>query len=687
MRCRGTPGTPVHSRLARERERREGVITEAALVSQGDVTILSFTVKGFKVHGPGCYKDVEVHGKTGRLGECRLEPEREGSMPVPYHQRTHTCGELRAAHVGLEVILAGWVAHHRDHKGMVFVDLRDRYGMTQLRFGDETPRPVLEEARRLRSEWCICVRGTVAHRGPGNVSPRFYTGELPTGEIEVVVQDLEILSESPPPPFEISDYTSAHEDIRLEYRYLDLRRPSLQRNFLIRHRVAKTLRDYFDAHGFVELETPFLTKSTPEGARDFLVPSRLHPGKFFALPQSPQLFKQLFMVAGMDRYVQIVRCFRDEDLRADRQPEFTQLDLEMSFVRADEVMRMAEGAIAAVFAQVCQYEIPRPLPRMSYREAMDRFGIDRPDTRFGLELKDVSALVTQTEFAPFRQAVESGGVVKCLVSSDPGGQVLTRKTIDGLADELRGIGAAGLPYTKVVADENGQARVETGIAKYLAPIAPALLSQVGARPGDVIWFMPGNYAAVSKFLAYLRLRLAQLLNLIPANRWHFLWILDFPLLEWDDEEKRWVSVHHPFTAPLEDDLPLLFAEDSQQWGRIRAQAYDLVLNGVELGGGSIRIHRPEVQRRLFQVLGIGEEEAQEKFGFLLQALRYGPPPHGGLAFGLDRIVMMLTGASSLRDVIAFPKTQRGTCPLTGAPSVVAQKQLAELFLHPVTPGR
>jgi aspartyl-tRNA synthetase len=614
-------------------------------------------------------------------------PDVEESMPLPYHQRTHTCGELRAHHAGQEVILAGWVAHHRDHKGMVFVDLRDRYGMTQLRFGDETPRPVLEEARRLRSEWCICIRGTVAHRGEGNVSPRFYTGELPTGEIEVVVQDLEVLSESPPPPFEISDYTSAHEEIRLEHRYLDLRRPSLQRNFLIRHRVAKTLRDYFDAHGFVELETPFLTKSTPEGARDFLVPSRLHPGKFFALPQSPQLFKQLFMIAGFDRYVQIVRCFRDEDLRADRQPEFTQLDLEMSFVQTDDVIRMAEGAIAAVFSQVLGYDIPRPVPRLSYREAMDRFGIDRPDTRFGLELQDVSDLAAQTEFAPFRQAVESGGVVKCIVSSDPGGKVLTRKTIDALAEELRGIGAVGLPYAKVTADDQGAPKLETGIAKHLAPITADLLSRSGAKPGDVLWFMPGSYTAVSKYLAYLRLRLGQLLNLIPAQQWNFLWVVDFPLLEWDEEEKRWVSVHHPFTSPQDEDLPLLFSDNSQHWGRIRSKAYDLVLNGVELGGGSIRIHRADIQRRVFQLLGIGEEEAQQKFGFLLQALRYGPPPHGGLAFGLDRIVMMLTGASSLRDVIAFPKTQRGTCPLTGAPSTVADKQLAELFLRTVTPPK
>src|SRR5262245_58630610 len=371
-------------------------------------------------------------------------------MALPYNRRTHNCGELRAAHIDREVLLAGWVANHRDHRGMVFIDLRDRYGVTQLRFGDETPREVFERAKNAGYEWCVVVRGKVAHRGEGNVSPKFATGELPTGEIEVRVTEFKVLSESPPPPFEISNFTKANEELRLESRWLDLRRPALQKNFIIRHRVAKTLRDYFDANGFLELETPFLTKSTPEGARDFLVPSRAQPGNFFALPQSPQLFKQLFMMSGLDRYVQIVRCFRDEDLRADRQPEFTQLDLEMSFVQPEDVMNMAEGAMEAVFKAILpKVEFKRPLPHMTYHEAMDRFGIDRPDTRFGLELQDVSEIAAKTEFAPFRDALAKGGVVKCIVSPDPANRI-SRRVIDGLTEEIRGMKGAGLPYTRVV---------------------------------------------------------------------------------------------------------------------------------------------------------------------------------------------------------------------------------------------
>ena len=606
-------------------------------------------------------------------------------MALPYNRRTHTCGELRTSHIDQDVLLAGWVANHRDFGGMLFVDLRDRYGITQLRFGDDTPKEVLARAQGIGDEWCICVRGTVAHRGEGHVSPKFKTGELPTGEIEVRVTDLNVLSESPPPPFEISDYTKTNEDLRLESRWLDLRRPALQRNFILRHRVAKTLRDYFDDHGFLEIETPFLTKSTPEGARDFLVPSRTQPGNFFALPQSPQLFKQLFMMSGFDRYVQIVRCFRDEDLRADRQPEFTQLDLEMSFVQVEDVIEMAEGAMAAVFKAVHNYEFPRPLPHMTYHEAMARYGIDRPDTRFGLELQDVSDLAAKTEFVVFRDALAKGGVVKCIVTSDPTGKVLTRKVIDGLTEEIKGMGGSGLPVTKVIADGAG-VKLETGIAKFLAPVMNEVLARTGAAAGDVIWFMPGTFANVSKFLAYLRGRLGSMLNLI-RNELGLLWVTDFPMFEWDEEEKRWNSVHHPFTAPHDEDLPLLFADDRSGLGKIRSKAYDMVMNGTELGGGSIRIHRADVQSRVFELLGISPEEAKVKFDFLLRALQYGPPPHGGLAFGLDRIIMLLTGATSLRDVIAFPKTQRGTDPMSGAPGPVAEKQLTELFIKSIAPPK
>jgi aspartyl-tRNA synthetase len=607
-------------------------------------------------------------------------------MPLAYNRRTHTCGELRASHIDQTVLLAGWVANHRDHRGMVFIDLRDRYGFTQLRFGDETPREVFERAKNVGRESCVVARGVVAHRGEGNVSPKFKTGELPTGEVEVHVTDFEVLSESPPPPFEISDYSTAGEEQRLESRWLDLRRPALQKNFVIRHRVTKALRDYFDANGFLELETPFLTKSTPEGARDFLVPSRTQPGNFFALPQSPQLFKQLFMMSGFDRYVQIVRCFRDEDLRADRQPEFTQLDLEMSFVQAEDVIQMAEGSIAAVFKAVLNHEFKRPLPRMTYWEAMDRFGIDRPDTRFGLELQDVSEIAAKTDFAVFKDALAKGGVVRCIVTSDPAGKVLTRKVIDGLTEEIKGMGGAGLPVAKVVADGAG-AKFETGIAKFLGPVTAELLAKTGAKVGDVIWFMPGSVANVSKYLAYLRGRLGAILGLIPEGKWNLLWVTDFPMFEWDEEEKRWNSIHHPFTAPTDEDLPLLFAADSSGLGKIRSKAYDMVLNGTELGGGSIRIHRADVQQQVFKILGITPEEAHVKFDFLMRALQYGPPPHGGLAFGLDRIVMLLTGAQSLRDVIAFPKTQRCTDLLSGAPGPVSEKQLAELFIKSTVPPK
>ena len=586
-------------------------------------------------------------------------------MAVAYNKRTHRNSELRAGDAGQDVILVGWVNSYRDHGGMVFIDLRDADGITQCKFNPETDPTAHEKARALRDEDVIAVSGTVGLRGE-NINPKH-----PTGEIEVNVHQLDVLSKAATPPFGIDDDVEASEDLRLRHRYLDLRRPAMQRIFRLRHRITKAIRDYFDANGFLEIETPFMTKSTPEGARDYLVPSRVQPGSFFALPQSPQIFKQLFMVAGFDRYAQIVRCFRDEDLRADRQPEFTQLDMEMSFVKADDVMEMVEGCVVEIFRQGLGVEITTPLPRMTEAEAMARFGIDRPDTRFGLEIQDISELAARTDFKVFRDALEAGGVVKCIVA--PGGETLTRKITDGLTEELKGIGAGGLPVTKVTARDGG-AEFATGVAKFLQPIFGPLCEQVGARPGDALFFGAGRFKDVCKYLHYARTRLAEVMNLIPEDRWDLLWVVDFPLMEWDEDEGRFFSTHHPFTAPLDEDLPLLDTDP----GRVRAQAYDLVLNGTEMAGGSVRIHRQDVQHKVFEKLGITEEEARLKFEHLLEALRFGAPPHGGIAFGLDRWVMMLAGVPSIRDVIAYPKTQRAVCPLTGAPSTVAEEQLREL---------
>lgn len=588
-------------------------------------------------------------------------------MAIAYNQRTLRCGELRATDIGRQVTLAGWVNRARDHGGLTFVDLRDHTGLTQLRFNPDHQSEAHGLARSLHSEDVIAVHGTVVGRGEW-INPK-----LPTGEIEVVVDELEVLSRCDPLPFQINDDFEAGEEMCLRYRFLHLRRPEMQHIFRLRHQLAYTIRDFFHQQGFLEIETPFLTKSTPEGARDYLVPSRVRPGSFYALPQSPQLFKQLFMIAGFDRYAQIVRCFRDEDLRVDRQPEFTQLDMEMAFVQREDVMTMVEGCVQRIFRDVMGIEITLPLPRMTEHEAMSRFGIDRPDTRFGLELQDVSALMQQSDFKVFREALDAGGVVKCIVAS--GGEVLTRKVTDGLTEEIRGIGGTGLPLVKVTAGAGGP-EFSTGIAKFIQPLCAPLCQAVGAKVGDTIFFMPGTFADVCKYLNHIRTRLAAALDLIPKNRWDLLWVIDFPLLTWDEEEKRWASTHHPFTAPLDEDLPLLDSDP----GKVRDKAYDLVLNGTEMAGGSIRIHRGDVQKKVFRILGISDEEAKEKFEFLLDALRFGAPPHGGIAFGLDRWVMKLADTNSLRDVIAFPKTQRAVCPLTNAPGSVAQKQLDELFL-------
>lgn len=593
-------------------------------------------------------------------------------MAIPYNQRTYRCGELRAEHIDQQVTLAGWASATRDHGGVVFVDLRDHTGWSQLRFNSDVNPEAYEIAQRFHHEDVIAIIGTVVSRGT-QVNPN-----MPTGEIEVVVKELEVLSTSDPLPFQLTEAQDAAEEVRLQYRFLDFRRPEMQEIFRLRHRVARGIRNYFDEQGFIEIETPFLTKSTPEGARDYLVPSRVQPGSFFALPQSPQIFKQLCMIGGFDRYAQIVRCFRDEDLRADRQPEFTQLDMEMAFVKRDEVMTMVEGCVQRVFKEAIGVDIPLPLQRMSEHEAMVRFGIDRPDTRYGMELQDVSDVVRDVEFGPFSEALATGGVVKCVVAKQA--QALTRKIIDGMTEDLRGIGAAGLPVTKV-AEQDGNLQFATGVAKFVNPICAQLCQAVGAEPGDVIFFMPGTFADVCKYLHAVRSKLAIILEVIPPDRWDMLWIIDFPLVVWDEDESRWFSTHHPFTAPLDEDTPLLDTDP----GKVRDQAYDLVLNGSEIAGGSIRIHRREVQERVFSLLGISPEEARVKFEFLLEGLRFGAPPHGGIAFGLDRWVMEMSRAESLRDVIAFPKTQRATCPLTGAPGLVADAQLDELHLavkHP-----
>jgi len=586
-------------------------------------------------------------------------------VAVAYNKRSHRCGELRKGDVGTTVTLAGWVNTSRDHGGMTFIDLRDHTGITQLRF---TPDHAAahEAARHLHNEYVIAATGKVISRG------EWTNPKLPTGEIEVEVDEVALLNKCDPLPFQVNDELSVGEESLLRYRFLHLRRPEMQHIFRLRHKIARAIREYFHDQNFVEIETPFLTKSTPEGARDYLVPSRVRPGAFYALPQSPQLFKQLFMIAGFDRYAQIVRCFRDEDLRNDRQPEFTQLDMEMAFVQREDVMNTVEGCVKRIFKDALDIDIPLPLPRLTEHECMERFGIDRPDTRFGLELQDVTELVRGVEFNVFREALDKGGVVKCLVA---GGEKLTRKVTDGLNEELMGMGGGGLPLTKVA---QGTAGVEfqTGIAKHLQPLAAKICAAVNAKPGDTIFFMPGTYANVCKYLHHVRTRVAGILEIIPKNKWNVLWVIDFPLLTWDEQENRWASTHHPFTAPLDEDLPMLESDP----GKVRDKAYDLVLNGTEMAGGSIRIHQQEVQKQVFRILGISDEEAKEKFEFLLDALRFGAPPHGGIAFGLDRWVMKLADTASLRDVIAFPKTQRAVCPLTNAPSSVSQAQLDELYL-------
>jgi aspartyl-tRNA synthetase len=580
-------------------------------------------------------------------------------------RRTHRCGALRREHVAQAVVLMGWVHRRRDHGGLIFIDVRDREGLVQVVFNPQVAAQAHAQAGRLRNEYVIAVTGTVAERPAGTANPH-----MPTGEVEVIATDLTILSEANPLPFNLDSDEEVSEALRLKYRYLDLRRPSLQRTLITRHRVAKAIRDYMDAHGFLEIETPFLIRSTPEGARDYLVPSRVNPGQFYALPQSPQYFKQLLMISGFDRYFQIVRCFRDEDLRADRQPEFTQIDVELSFPHLEDLLALVEGMMAVAFKAGRGIDIPTPFPRLTYQEAMDRFGKDAPDTRFGMELCDVTALVRDSEFSVFRQAIASGGQVKGLRA--PGAADYSRKELDDLAAFVQTFKAKGLAWMKVTPEG-----VQSPTARFFTePMLQALTHAMAAQPGDLLLFVADAPDVVADALGNLRVHLGERLGIIPQDALNFVWVVDFPLLEYNPEERRYVAKHHPFTAPRDEDLPYLQSDPA----RVRAKAYDLVLNGRELGGGSIRIHRRETQELMFQVLGLSKAEAQEQFGFLMEALESGAPPHGGIALGLDRLIMLLTGAPSIRDTIAFPKTQKATCLMTNAPCQVDDRQLRELHL-------
>ncbi len=581
-------------------------------------------------------------------------------------KRTDYCGDLKREDADREVTLLGWVQRRRDLGGLIFIEMRDRQGIVQTVFNPEINPEAHEKAQSLRSEYVVGVKGKVVLRPEGTVNPN-----LKTGEIEVVVKDLKILNVSKNPPFPIEDDEEVVESLRLKYRYLDLRRPKLQRNLMMRQHAAREVRNYFEGLGFVEVETPMLTKSTPEGARDYLVPSRVSPGHFFALPQSPQLFKQILMISGFDRYFQIVRCFRDEDLRSDRQPEFTQIDVEMSFVTVEDVRRTMEGLMVHVFREVLGVNLEIPFPVISYDEAMSRYGVDRPDTRFGMELRDLSDCLKGSSAKMFNEALGKKGVIKGINVKGGGG--LSRKEVEDLAHFVQGYGAKGLVSAKV-----GAEGWQSSIQKFLTgEMMKAVDKKLEATENDLLLFIADSPKVVHQALANLRLHLGEKLGLIPPDVYQFLWVLDFPLLEYDETEKRYVAVHHPFTAPKDEDIPKLKDHPEE----VKAKAYDLVLNGSEIGGGSIRNHLRDVQSLLFEKLGMGEEEAKARFGFLLEALEYGTPPHGGIAFGFDRLNMILTHSESIRDVIAFPKTQKATCLMTDAPSRVDPKQLEELSIR------
>ncbi len=581
-------------------------------------------------------------------------------------KRTHMCGQLSAANENETVTLTGWVARNRRLGGVNFVTLRDRTGIIQLSFNDETDRAVFEKAEQLKSEYVIAVQGKVLLRTPENINP-----DMATGEIEVFVTELRILNGAETTPFYIEENIDTKDALRLKYRYLDLRRPDMQRNMILRHRVAKLARDYFDQNGFLELETPILTKSTPEGARDYLVPSRVHPGNFYALPQSPQLYKQLLMLGGYDRYFQVTRCFRDEDLRADRQPEFTQLDMELSFADIDTIIEVNEGFLKKLFGEVLGLEIKTPFLRLPYQEAMDRFGSDKPDTRFGMEFINISDEVKDCGFQVFSGAVANGGSVRCIVAEGLG-EKMTRKTLDSLGEYVKTYRAKGMAWIVV---EEGNLRSQ--ITKFLTEDeVNAILTKTGAKVGDAILIIADKDQVVYDALGNLRLEVARRFDLIDKSKFNFLWVTDFPLFEYSEDEDRYVAKHHPFTHPVDEDIPKLETDPAS----VRAKAYDIILNGTEIGGGSLRIFQTDLQERMFKALGFTQEEAWERFGFLMEAFKYGTPPHGGLAYGLDRLVMIMAGCDSIRDVIPFPKVQTAAELMSGSPSMVDPKQLEELAI-------